>query len=167
MRAFGVLSPGPTRSFLGHAQTIRFLAMPQSKVRYASATLCIAFLIAGQASALSSLTRAQSRSSERPLDCDEIRVGLEEAALQARHDTKAYLIVIARAGDGEHDELNIQRLTFAKAYLAFVAPAQRGVVAKGECKSGLGHLELYVSGRLVRSMPMVRGWGKLCSEPEG
>jgi hypothetical protein len=65
-------------------------------------------------------------------------------------------IVIARLGDGEkQSSLNQRRLKVVREYLTekrWNKPKESLILAEGEPTTGLGRLEFYVSGRLVKTL---------------
>jgi hypothetical protein len=65
-------------------------------------------------------------------------------------------IVIARSGDGEKQKsLNQRRLKVVRQYLTekgWNKPKESLILAEGEPTTGLGRLEFYVSGRLVKTL---------------
>jgi hypothetical protein len=65
-------------------------------------------------------------------------------------------IVIARLGDGEKQRsLNQRRLKVVRRYLTeegWKKPKESVILAEGEPTTGLGRLEFYVSGRLVKAL---------------
>ena len=69
-------------------------------------------------------------------------------------------IVIARLGDGEkQSSLNQRRLKVVRQYLTeegWNKPKESLILAEGEPTRGLGRLEFYVSGRLVKTLLIKR-----------
>jgi hypothetical protein len=117
---------------------------------------------------VSSHAYAQSDQPQEPyvvvgVDCNDeehVKALLDDAAITARKD-KA-IIIIARLGTGERSRKNIRhRLLITSAYLRDVrgVPRDRIITAEGERVRGLGHVEIYVGGRLNILFKMKRDKG--------
>ena len=96
-----------------------------------------------------------------PVGCDSASGYLDFAVIDTLKLEGAYLIIVARLGTGEKSSrLNQYRLAMIEEYIK-----RRGdlnlkyVLAEGSRVRGLGRVELYVGGRLFRSLPLKKNKG--------
>jgi hypothetical protein len=119
-------------------------------------------------SVLSNHAFAQSDQPLEPrvvvgVDChdeEHTKALLDDAAINAGKDKT--IILIARLGTGERSrKLNRLRLLIARGYLMENrgVPKDRVITAEGERVRGLGHVEIYVGGRLHVLFKMNRNKG--------
>jgi len=100
-----------------------------------------------------------------PRNCEDAILYLDEALLAWLQARDTYIIVIARLGTGERSgRLNRQRLSGIEQFLTGRVPEVRYVTAEGSRVNGLGRVELYVSGRLLRTMPIRRNSEGYCMD---
>jgi hypothetical protein len=111
--------------------------------------------------------RAEPVKGQQPFNCETAVMFLDLAKIDAEKLPDAYLIIVSRLGKGEPANLNQIRLANTAEYV------RRGtdlkyVLATGERTAGLGRLELYVGGRLYKSMPFEKNAKGYCVHaPEG
>ncbi len=120
-------------------------------------SILIAMMIA---SALCIAVGAQdgaSRNAEVPSTCAENEARLDRIYLQwsERTEPKSALIIVARLGTGERSShISQLRLHNAKEYLLQLPVTEHPtiIVAEGERRTGAGHVEFYVDGKLVDTL---------------
>jgi hypothetical protein len=108
-------------------------------------------------------------SPQGPVGCDSASGYLDFAVMDTLKLEGAYLIIVARLGTGEKSRrLKQHRLAMIEEYIK-----RRGdlnlkyVLAEGGRVRGLGRVELYVGGRLFRSMPLKKNKGYCDDYPSG
>lgn len=95
-------------------------------------------------------------SPKEPVSCEIAGVYMDDAAARTKNIEDSYLIVIARLGDREQSrQLNRRRLDEVKRYMKR-HPSAKLVTAEGQRVQGYGRLELYVSGKLLYTLPIRR-----------
>jgi hypothetical protein len=98
---------------------------------------------------------------EKPIDCETFQAHLDHVIIEWTKQKESHLILIARLGTGEKDHrLNRARLAYVEDYLK--SHKVQYVLAEGTKVKGLGRLEVYVSGRLAMSIPIIKGARRLC-----
>lgn len=98
--------------------------------------------------------KAQEQSNIILGNCESNAAVLD--LVYALGENNGLTIVIARLGDGEkRRSLNQRRLKVVRQYLTekgWNKPKESLILAEGEPTAGLGRLEFYVSGRLVKTL---------------
>jgi len=98
-----------------------------------------------------------------PMECEGAATRLDFAVVNTRKLEGAYLILIARLGNGEFSSrLNQTRLASAEEYLLRRGSDLKYVLAQGSRVKGLGRLEIYVGGQLVDIMPLRKNTKGYC-----
>jgi hypothetical protein len=86
----------------------------------------------------------------KPNNCEDAMLYLDMTAIEADKNKDAYIIFIARLGDGERrPTLSRRRLEMMRDYLVNSRGRNRIVIASAERVKGLGSVELYVGGKLL------------------
>ena len=103
---------------------------------------------------------------EWPVSCERAMSDLDVSLIEMLKLKDSYLIVIARLGTGEHsNRLNRYRLEGVEEYMKRKLPDVKYVLAEGKRVKGLGRVELYVGGKLLRTMPIKKNAKGYCEEP--
>lgn len=101
-------------------------------------------------------------SPRAPVTCEEARVYFEDAAARVRETGNSYLIVIARHGqESAHSRLVLNRLAAVEDYLKRHTDV-RFVTAQGSKVKGYGRIELFVSGKLLYTIPIRKNNTRIC-----
>ena len=104
---------------------------------------------------------------DEPVSCDDVLLYLDDAVRRAKEMKDTYLIVIARLGKGETARrLNQTRLLAIESYIKRKGTSKY-LLAEGNKTDGLGRIELYVGGRLLHTMPIVKNAKTFCPTPVG
>ena len=116
---------------------------------------------------VSAVSEIQS-NEQRPANCEDILLYLDQAVSKYRKTKdNSYLIVIGRLGVQEKgSDLNQARLKAVKQYLKRFSDLKY-VTAEGERTKNLGQIEIYVSGRLVQVIHLMKNVKYFCKEPIG
>lgn len=89
-----------------------------------------------------------------PMECEGAATRLDFAVIETKKIQGAYLIIIARLGDGEFScHLNGKRLAVIQEYVVRRGSDLKYVLAQGARVKGLGRTELYVGGQLKEILP--------------
>lgn len=104
--------------------------------------------------------------SDKPVNCEDVMLYLDDSINRTNQNKDAYLIVIGQLGRRERAGLNRIRLAQIESYLKRKFNG-RLVTAEGARVDGLGRVMIYVGGRLTYTMPIRKNSRFFCASPIG
>lgn len=114
------------------------------------------------------LNHVQDPLSEKPVNCEDVMLYLDDSIVRARQTPGAYLIVIGRLGRKERNNLlNRMPLNAVESYIKRKSNLRYVIGEGSRVKNGLGRIEIYVGGRLVYVMPIKKNSRSFCTSAVG
>lgn len=98
-------------------------------------------------------------SPQAPVNCEIAGRYIDDAVMRAVREKGTHLIVIIRPGAGESSpRLNRMRVAQVTAYMEYIRLSNYAI-ATGEKARGDAHLEIYVGGKLLYTLPIRKNQG--------
>jgi hypothetical protein len=118
--------------------------------------------------AAQSVTKRQAQAQDetavtplQPMNCESLAAYFDDAIIDSYAVEGAYLIVIARPGSVERSE-NLSRSRLANVEQHLKRRTVRYRTAVGSRVKGLGQIEIYVGGKLVRAIQVKKNSPSAC-----